>query len=60
MPEQMRFTVDLDKSLYRQFRQKAFDHELPMTSVARRLIRAWLDGDVEIEEEKKKPPPETD
>jgi hypothetical protein len=51
MDEQMRFTVDLTKSLYRRFKQKAFDHELPMTEVARRLIQAWLDGEVSIEEE---------
>jgi len=49
--QQMRFTVDLDKSQYRAFKKKAFEHELPMTTVARRLIQAWLDGEVSVEEE---------
>jgi hypothetical protein len=58
MQNQMRFTVDLDRSLYRRFKQKAFDKELPMTVMARRLIKKWLEGDIPIEEEEVSPNPD--
>jgi hypothetical protein len=40
---QVRFTVDLPKSLHKRLKQAAINHERPMTDMARDALADWLD-----------------
>lgn len=48
----IRYSVNFDKDLYREFKVETAKREVYMADVLRCLIRMWLDGEITTDEEK--------
>jgi hypothetical protein len=52
MENTVRYSIDFDKDLYREFKIEAAKRDIYMADVLRCLIRMWIDGEITTDEEK--------